>query len=634
VQFAQVEIECGVMEPIYILGAGPAGLAAAYTLTQQGIPVVVVERDTRVGGLAKSIEYEGFILDFGPHRFFTKLPPVLKLWHQVLGKDQVTVNRLTRIYYGGKYFSYPLRAKQVIFALGGLETIRILTSYFKVRLFPKRDAENFADWVTAKFGRRLFEIFFQGYTEKLWGIPCTEISADWAAQRIKGLSLYRAIINALLGNDGKVKTLVDRFQFPRLGSGQLYDKIAEYLQQNRQPILLNTEVIEVHHNNFQATHVTLRNRRTKEVETVPCGGIISSIPLTLLVEQLKNAPPKPVIEAARSLKFRNTILVYLIVDGNALFPDNWLYINDPRVQLGRVTNFANWSPEMLPDETRTPLCCEYWCNFEDEFWSCPEEELRRLAESELRKIGLLKKQAVSGGFVVRLPRTYPIYAGDYKTSLATMRDYFKRFQNLQLVGRYGAFKYNNQDHSLLMGIMAAENVVNPGKHNLWDVNSDSEYVEEAKADTETTSAAVSGTSRRRRAIALLRQFGGYLFTGGTATIVDVLVFSILTQTGLWYVYALAISYFLGLSTNFWLSRRFVFGVYWRNWRLQYGVFATVALNSLLANLGLLQLLINELGWDVTTARLASAACVALISFTGHKLYSFSSVDRVSSLDLN
>ncbi|MEB3883313.1 GtrA family protein [Lyngbya sp. CCY1209] len=622
------------MEPIYILGAGPAGLAAAYTLTQQGIPVVVVERDTRVGGLAKSIEYEGFILDFGPHRFFTKLPPVLKLWHQVLGKDQVTVNRLTRIYYGGKYFSYPLRAKQVIFALGGLETIRILTSYFKVRLFPKRDAENFADWVTAKFGRRLFEIFFQGYTEKLWGIPCTEISADWAAQRIKGLSLYRAIINALLGNDGKVKTLVDRFQFPRLGSGQLYDKIAEYLQQNRQPILLNTEVIEVHHNNFQATHVTLRNRRTKEVETVPCGGIISSIPLTLLVEQLKNAPPKPVIEAARSLKFRNTILVYLIVEGNHLFPDNWLYINDPRVQLGRVTNFANWSPEMLPDETRTPLCCEYWCNFEDELWSCPEEELRRLTESELRKIGLLKKQAVSGGFVVRLPRTYPIYAGDYKTSLATMRDYFKRFQNLQLVGRYGAFKYNNQDHSLLMGIMAAENVVNPGKHNLWDVNSDSEYVEEAKADTETTSAAVSGTSRRRRAIALLRQFGGYLFTGGTATIVDVLVFSILTQTGLWYVYALAISYFLGLSTNFWLSRRFVFGVYWRNWRLQYGVFATVALNSLLANLGLLQLLINELGWDVTTARLASAACVALISFTGHKLYSFSSVDRVSSLDLN
>ncbi|WAK74645.1 GtrA family protein [Arthrospira sp. PCC 9108] len=231
---------------------------------------------------------------------------------------------------------------------------------------------------------------------------------------------------------------------------------------------------------------------------------------------------------------------------------------------------------------------------------------------------------------MRLPRTYPIYAGNYKASLATLEEYFKGFQNLQLVGRYGAFKYNNQDHSLLMGILAAENVITPGKHNLWNVNSDSEYVEEAEAETPTTVAAVSRKSRRRQAIATLRQFGGYLLTGGSATVVDVLVFSLLTQAGIWYVYALGISYFLGLSTNFWLSRRFVFGIYWRNWLMQYGVFATVALNSLLANLGLLQLLINELGWSPTPARLVSAACVALISFTGHKLYSFSSGDRISS----
>lgn len=618
------------MKPIYILGAGPAGLAAAYTLTSQGIPVVVVERDKRVGGLAKSIEYEGFILDFGPHRFFTKLSPVVKLWNQVLGKDQVTVNRLTRIYYGGKYFSYPLQAKQVLSALGLLETVKILSSYVKVRLFPKPQPENFSEWVIGKFGRRLFEIFFESYTEKLWGIPCTEISADWAAQRIKGLSLYKAVVNALLGNDGKVKTLIDQFQFPRLGSGQLYDKIADYLNQHQQPLLLNTEVIEVHHNDGEATHVTVRNRETKEVQTFPCGGVISSIPLTLLVEELKTAPPQPVIESARSLKFRNTILVYLIIDDGHLFPDNWLYINDPRVKLGRVTNFANWSPEMLPNNHQTPLCCEYWCNFDDQLWNCPEEDLRQMAQADLIKIGLLQKQQVSGGFVVRLPRTYPIYAGNYKASLATIEEYFKGFQNLQLVGRYGAFKYNNQDHSLLMGILAAENVMTPGKHNLWNVNSDSEYVEEAEADTPTTVAAVSRKSRRRQTIATLRQFGGYLLTGGSATVVDVLVFSLLTQAGVWYVYALGISYFLGLSTNFWLSRRFVFGIYWRNWLMQYGVFATVALNSLLANLGLLQLLINELGWSPTPARLVSAACVALISFTGHKLYSFSSGDRVSS----
>jgi len=228
---------CGVMEPIYILGAGPAGLAAAYALTKQGVPVVVVERDAKVGGLAKSIEYKGFILDFGPHRFYTKLAPVLKLWDEVLGKEQVTVNRLTRIYYGRKYFSYPIKAVETLVALGLFESTRIVFSYLQSRLFPKREPKNFAEWVTAKFGQRLYEIFFEGYTQKLWGIPCTEISADWASQRIKGLSLSKAIRNALLGNDGKTKTLIDQFQFPRLGSGQLYEKIGDYVRRLRQQLL-------------------------------------------------------------------------------------------------------------------------------------------------------------------------------------------------------------------------------------------------------------------------------------------------------------------------------------------------------------------------------------------------------------
>ncbi|MGL6139153.1 MAG: FAD-dependent oxidoreductase, partial [Planktothrix sp.] len=276
------------MEPIYILGAGPAGLAAAYTLTKQGQSVVVVERDGQVGGLAKSIEYQGFILDYGPHRFYTKIAPVLQLWDEVLGDEQVTVNRLTRIYYGGKYFSYPLKAKQVLSALGLVESLRIVLSYVAVRLFPKPEANNFAEWVENKFGKRLSEIFFEGYTEKLWGIPCTEISPDWAAQRIKGLSLSKAIKNALLGNDGKVKNLIDQFQFPRLGSGQLYEKIADYLQQHQQEILLNTEVIQVHHHNSQVSHITLRNRITKAENTVACGGVISSIPLTHFVQQLRS----------------------------------------------------------------------------------------------------------------------------------------------------------------------------------------------------------------------------------------------------------------------------------------------------------------------------------------------------------
>ncbi len=619
----------GVMEPIYILGAGPAGLAAAYSLTQQGQRVVVVERDSQVGGLAKSFEYKGFILDYGPHRFYTKLAPVLQLWNQVLQEEQVTVNRLTRIYYGGKYFSYPLKAKQVLLALGWLENLRIISSYFIARLFPKRNPNNFAEWVTDKFGRRLFEIFFEGYTEKLWGIPCKDISADWAAQRIKGLSLIKAARNAIFGNDGKVKTLIDQFQFPRLGSGQLYEKIIDYLQENHQIVLLNTEVVRVHHDNFKVTHITLKNRHTQEEKTVSCRSVISSIPITHLMQQIESPPPCEVINAAKSLKFRNTILVYLIVNSSDLFPDNWLYINDPRVQLGRVTNFANWSPALLPNTEKTPLCCEYWCNFEDDLWHCPEDELRIKAEQELRKIGLLQQEQVIDGLVIRLPRTYPIYAGNYKTALAEIISYLQGFKNLQVIGRYGAFKYNNQDHSLFMGILAAENIMTPNKHDLWAVNSDSEYVEEANADTPTTVAKQIDSSQNNPRF--LQQFLGYLFTGGTATLIDVLVFSILTQAGLWYVYALGISYFFGLSTNFWLSRRFVFGIYWNNWLIQYAVFASVAVNSLLANLGLLQLLINEVDFPPTLARLVSSACVAMISFTGHKLYSFSQPKPPSEL---
>jgi protoporphyrinogen oxidase/putative flippase GtrA len=621
--------------PIYVLGGGPAGLAAAYSLTKQGHSVVVVEQDSTVGGFAKSIEYQGFILDYGPHRFFTKLAPVLAFWDEVLGKEQVTVNRLTRIYYGNKYFSYPLKAFEALFSLGFIESARIVLSYIQAQLFPNRSPQNFAEWVSGRFGKRLFEIFFEGYTQKLWGIPCTDISADWAAQRIKGLSLLKAVRNALLGNDGKVKSLIDQFQFPRLGSGQLYEMTADYLQGHGQSVLLNTQVVRIHHENAQATQVTLKNLQTGLEETVDCGGVISSIPLTHLVQQLTPEAPRPVVESAKSLKFRNTVLVYLIVESGKLFPDNWLYINEPSVKLGRVTNFANWSPDMLPNQHQTPLCCEYWCDF-DEDWQKSEDEFLKQAERDLRKIKLLDDEKVSGGFILRLPRTYPIYAGEYKEALASIQGYVQEFNNLQVVGRYGAFKYNNQDHSLLMGIMAAENVTTPGKHDLWSVNSDSEYQEEAKPEEVTTPAPAAQAPPQQKSSdsgkKLGEQLGGYLMTGGIATVVDVLMFSGLTRVGVWDVAALCISYFLGLSVNFWLSRRFVFGVYWSNWRIQYAVFAGVALNSFLANLGLMQVLTNDFQWNSTAARILSAGCVALLSFTGHKLYSFGQAQANPSME--
>jgi protoporphyrinogen oxidase len=482
-------------KPICILGGGPAGLAAAYSLKRRDRSVKMIERDSQVGGLAKSIYYQGFILDLGPHRFYTKIAPVLKLWDEVLGDQQVTVNRLTRIYHGGKYFNYPLKIAEVILTLGIMENVRVIASYLRARLFPKHHIQNFAQWVTAKFGKRLFEIFFEAYTEKLWGIRCEDISAEWAAQRIKGLSLGRAVRHAIFGNHRRIKSLVDRFQFPRLGSGQLYEKIADYLDDSQtgdRSILLNTEVLRLEYDRDRITQVAIGDRQTGEESILDCDSIISSIPLTLLVESLRPLPPAKVLAAARSLKFRNTILVYLIVESGQLFPDNWLYINESSVQLGRVTNFANWSPDMLPNQHQTPLCCEYWCNFDDTLWHYAEDELLTLAEKELRAIALLQKEKVVSGFVVRLPRTYPIYADNYKESLAEIQAYLSQFTNLQLVGRYGSFKYNNQDHSLLMGILAAENVLSPGKHDLWSINADSEYIEEAHTSNVTTASRPLG----------------------------------------------------------------------------------------------------------------------------------------------
>lgn len=608
--------------PIYILGAGPAGLAAAYTLAKEGQPVVVVERDQRVGGLAKSIEYQGFILDYGPHRFYTKLAPVLRLWDEVLGTEQVTVDRLTRIYYQRKYFNYPIQAVETLKTLGLVESFRIIFSYFQSRLFPNRHPENFAEWMETHFGKRLYEIFFEAYTEKLWGIPCTEISADWAAQRIKSLSLLKAMKTALLGNDGKVKNMINQFQFPRLGSGQLYERMRDRLEAWDCPVLVNTEVVGVELEGNQAKQVVLRNCLTGEESVADCGGVISSIPLTLLLTKMIHpAPPEPVQDYARALKFRNTVLVYLMVEGDRLFPDNWLYINEPGVQLGRVTNFANWSKDMLANHQQTPLCCEYWADLGDRLWTAPEEELIAMAEQDLRHIGLLKQEPIASGFVIKLPRTYPIYAGNYQAALSAIQTYTQGIENLQLIGRYGSFKYNNQDHSLLMGILAAENVFTPGRHDLWDVNSDREYVEEAKADAATT-AAEHHKSRRRQVIEWVRQFGKYLLTGGAATVFDVALFALLIQMGWWNVAALTLSYLVGMTVNFTLSRQFVFKVFWDHWPLQYGIFSIVALNGLLANMGLLKLLINDLALNPVVGRLISAAAVSLLSFAGHKLYSF------------
>ncbi len=445
--------------PIYILGAGPAGLATAYALTKQGQSVVVVDKDFRVGGLSKSIEYQGFILDYGSHFLSTKPVPVLELFNEILGTEQVSIKRVTRVYWRGKYFSYPPKISEVLFKLNFFESIKVVLSYLKVRILPSPTPQNYAQQVTEKFGKYLFESFFKDYTEKLWGVSCTELSANTPAGRVN--DFFKSFIKSFIG--GFVKTSPEQndgqFQYPRLGLGQFYEGIADYLCQHHQKILLNTEVVQIQHHNFQVTQVTLKNCQTGQEETHKCRGVVSSIPLSLLIKQITAPASEKILASAESLKFRNTVLVYLIVEGSQLFEDHCLYINNSSVLLVRVTNYANWSKDTLPNLHQTPLCCEYWCNFEEPLWQRTDGELLIQAEEEIRTIGLLYDEKISSGFVVRLPRTNPIYTTSYQADLLLVQDYLQQFQNLEVVGRGGSFSYYDQDRALLTGFAVAENIL-------------------------------------------------------------------------------------------------------------------------------------------------------------------------------
>lgn len=454
----KIDIKTNNLSPIYILGAGPAGLAAAYALTKQGQSVVVVDRDTRVGGLSKSIEYKGFILDYGSHFLSTKPVPVLELFDAILGTEQISIKRLTRVYWRGKYFSYPPKISEVLFGLKFYESMKLILSYIKVQILPNTTPQNYAEQVTAKFGKWLFDSFFKDYTEKLWGVACTELSANTPAGRVN--DFLKNFIKSFISSFVKIPAPNDgQFQYPRLGLGQFYEGIANYLRNQNQKILLNTEVVKVQHNNFKVTQLILKNCQTGREEIHDCRGVVSSIPLPLLLQQIAATPPERILACAKSLKFRNTVLVYLIVEGSQLFSDHCLYINEPNIRLVRVTNYANWSKDILPNLHQTPLCCEYWCNFDEPIWQQPENELLLQAEREMKKIGLLHDEKISSGFVVRLPRTNPVYTTSYQADLSEVQVYLKQFQNLQVIGRGGSFSYYDQDKALLTGISVAEDIL-------------------------------------------------------------------------------------------------------------------------------------------------------------------------------
>ncbi len=464
--------------PVAIVGAGPAGLTAAYELVKQGIIPVVLEKGDKVGGIARTETYKGYRFDIGGHRFYTKVAAVQQLWQEVLGNEFIKVPRLSRIFYRGKFFNYPISAFNTLFNLGIIESTLIILSYLKVRIWPLPEETTFEQWVINRFGERLYKTFFKTYTEKVWGIPCTEIQADWAAQRIKGLSLTTAIINALFGSND-TKTLIKEFDYPALGPGMMWEKFAEAVESKDGKVYLDTKVISFEREGNKIKSITAE--QNGELVQYSADNFITSMPISALVARMKPQPPEEVLHAARSLKYRDFLIVSLIVDRKDLFPDNWIYIHSPEVKVGRIQNFKNWSAALVPDVSKTCLGMEYFCSVGDDIWEMSDAELIELATRELVGLGLATTAEVEDGVVIRQLKAYPVYDGEYRGHLEVLEGFLKGMENLQTIGRNGMHRYNNQDHSMLTGMLAVRNILGE-KHDLWDVNTERSYYEDFSVD--------------------------------------------------------------------------------------------------------------------------------------------------------
>ncbi|MHB8788721.1 MAG: NAD(P)/FAD-dependent oxidoreductase [Desulfobulbaceae bacterium] len=475
------------MEPsrtVLIIGGGPSGLTAAYQCGKKKLAAVCFEADTILGGISRTVEYRGFRFDVGGHRFFTKIQAVNEIWQEVLGNEFLTRPRLSRIFYNGRFFFYPLQPWNALAGLGLINSLRILGSYVKARLFPARPEDNFERWVSNRFGHYLYRIFFKTYTEKVWGIPCDQIQAEWAAQRIKGLSLWSAVMNSLHKPKKVIKSLISEFRYPRLGPGQMYETMARKAEELGSEIRLNSRVHRIHHANRRITAVTVLASAEGGQQEYRMEGsdVISSMPLTELVLRLDPPPPPEVMAAARSLRFRGLLTVNLLIDQPQQLPDTWLYIHDPSVNVGRIQFFANWSPFMVPGPDKSSMGMEYFCWEDDRLWSMDDGDLIRLAKEEISRLGLIDPAKVFDGFVIRMAKSYPVYDSEYRRHVAVLKNYLDRFANLQLCGRYGLFKYNNMDHSILTAMYAVENILG-ASHDVWSINADDEYHEEAKQAT-------------------------------------------------------------------------------------------------------------------------------------------------------
>ncbi len=477
--------------PVVVIGGGPAGLTAAYELQKHGRKhrPIVFEASDQVGGISRTETNNGYRFDIGGHRFFTKVKEVERMWHEVLGDDFITVPRLSRIYYRDKFFDYPLKLINALTSIGPYEAFRIIISYMKWQLRPYKDEQSFEEWVINRFGGRLYMHFFRSYTEKVWGISGKEIRADWAAQRIKNMSLWKVVWNALTGaND--TASLIEEFQYPRLGPGMMWEKTRDIVCEQGGEVNLRSEVVAVNRDGNRVTSVDVRKWDPEKgdlgTERVKGEHFINSMALRDLIHAFDPPPPPEVIAAADRLKYRDFLIVTLVLDHADPFPDNWIYIHSPKVKVGRIQNFRAWSPEMLPDPDTASIGMEYFCQKGDGLWSSTDEELRALASRELEQLGLAKAGDVIDAAVIRQPKAYPVYDGEYREALDVIENWLKQLENFQTVGRNGLHRYNNQDHSMLSAMYAARNILGEN-HDVWDVNIERSYHEEFELGKEQKS---------------------------------------------------------------------------------------------------------------------------------------------------
>ncbi len=461
---------------VIIIGAGPAGLTAAWEFSKHKTQTIILEGDSETGGISRTVDRNGWKFDIGGHRFFTKVEEVYEIWDEMLDKDDFIMRpRMSRIYYNGKFFDYPLKASNALFNLGILEAFRCVFSYIYIRIFPIKEINNFETWVASRFGWRLYNIFFKTYTEKVWGVPADTIGAEWASQRIKNLSLGKAIVNALLPkkNSEIITTLIDEFKYPKFGPGMMWDSASTRLKEKGHEIVFNSKVekiIKLDNSGYEVV--------TQDGNVYSCDAVFSSMPLAHLPDTLDPKPAKEIIEAGKNLKFRDFLTVALVVDKKFAFPDNWIYIHEPHVRVGRVQNYGSWSPYLVK-EGKTCLGLEYFVTKNDELWSSTDEELIELAISELEKLKLIEHGSAEEGYVVRMPKAYPVYDLNYKENIEQIKNWLlEEHPNLYPMGRNGMHRYNNQDHSMMSAVKSVRNFVLNEKNNIWGINVDDGYHEE------------------------------------------------------------------------------------------------------------------------------------------------------------